>query len=302
LIGLEQLVQPLSRDAFLAAYWPHRPYAGCAAPDAVARLSALAGLRDTEDLLQRYTGPISALRMDGSSCRCARALDALPLYADGCTLYARHVERVIPELDAVLRQLCKELEMPWTGSASAEVFASNGPSGVSMHSDYDVNFQVLLRGSKRWRLAKNEHVRNQTSVCLPGNRPQRDPLQLTIADRLPLPDTFPDDALSIERVAGSTLFVPRGYWHETEASGECLALNFVIKGPQWRELLLSGLAAHLVHDPAWRDFAYGLGAPGDRNDARTAFARLIEQLMHELSSCTSEAWADKLTALALQIR
>ncbi|WP_245599802.1 cupin-like domain-containing protein [Embleya scabrispora] len=40
---------------------------------------------------------------------------------------------------------------------------------------------------------------------------------------------MPKDAHIVDIAAGGLVFVPRGWWHETESRGECLQVNFVVK-------------------------------------------------------------------------
>lgn len=148
-----------------------------------------------------------------------------------------------------------------------------------MHSDYDLNFQLLLRGKKRWRAAPNCNIVNQTNICLPSGRVQRDDFQLKLAHTLPLPERMPDGAITVDIEPGGVVFMPRGYWHQTESTGECFSLNFVVKGPHWISVLCHALENRLISDPEWREYAYGISGNQQRQQAAIGeFASLLQSL------------------------
>jgi ribosomal protein L16 Arg81 hydroxylase len=153
-----------------------------------------------------------------------------------------------------------------------------------------VNFAVLLSGSKRWRLAPNEHIRNQTGMCVPSTREAPDPSQLELADRQPFPERMPDDALEIDVESGGLVFMPRGWWHETSASGDCLQVNFVMQSPTWASIVARALRRALERDPEWRAYAYDVfGEPNRREEALERLARLLPALREECESLLSGA-------------
>jgi hypothetical protein len=242
---------------------------------------------------------VTFFKPDGTAGLVADGQAALPLYRLGLTVY--FAGRHIPGLRATTERLCADLGLP-SGSFVSEIFCSDGKSGVQMHSDFDVNFALLLQGNKRWRLAENHHIRNQTGVCRPGSVEQPNPLQLELADTLPFPDDMPADATTVDMEAGSLLFLPRGWWHDTSASGKCLQVNFVMKSPMWMTVLTRALTTRLRRDPDWRDYAYDLFAddPERREAALGQLADLLaglpEQLRPVLESDDREALAAELVA------
>ena len=285
MIDLATLVAPLSRDDFLREHWPDRPYWSAGADVRLERLRDVPELESPEAAL---TGArvIKVFRPDGSMAAVPDGKAALPLYRLGLTCYlgSKH----IPALRDSSERLAADLGLP-SGSFDCEVFCSSGESGAWMHSDYDVNFALLLQGRKRWRLAPNEHIRNQTSMCVPASREAPDSLQLELADRQPFPERMPDDALEVEVEAGGLVFMPRGWWHETKASGECLQVNFVMQGPTWMSVLTRALRERLVRDPDWRAYAFDLFGPPERRDAALErFAELLPGLREQLEDIVGE--------------
>lgn len=293
-LDLETLVAPLTAAEFLEGHWPAQLYTTAGDPERLAELAAVPALASNAAVLAAYGSTVSLLRTDGVSARVPDGPTAVPLLAAGFTCYLRRVEEHVPQLRAMAEAVAADLGMP-AESVTCEVFCSADNSGVSMHSDHDVNFALLLRGHKRWRLAPNEHITNQTGVCLPGNRRQREEDQLALADRLPFPDRLPQDALTVDVEAGGLVFLPRGWWHETEALGECLQVNFVVKGPYWTSVLAKALANRLTADPQWRAHAYDLCAPGERGErALAVFAGLLDGLRGDLAAGTPEELAARL--------
>ncbi|MCI3934370.1 cupin-like domain-containing protein [Streptomyces sp. AN091965] len=295
-LDLETLVAPLTAAEFLDRNWPGSPYTTDGDPERLAELAAVPALASNAAVLDAYRATVSLLRTDGVSARVPDGPTAAPLLAAGFTCYLRRVEEHIPQLRAMAEAVAHDLGMPAT-SVTCEIFCSADSSGVSMHSDHDVNFALLLRGHKRWRLAPNEHIRNQTGVCLPGNRRQREEDQLALADRLPFPDRLPDDALSVDVGAGGLVFLPRGWWHETQAQGECLQVNFVVKGPDWTSVLVQALTSRLTGDPRWRAHAYDVCAAGERGErAAAVFADLLKGLSGDFAAADPADLAERLLA------
>ena len=247
---LGEIVHPLTKEKFISDFWPHRLYVTNAPSKRFQPLYDLDYFGSAEELLSIYPCRISIQRPDGFTARVPDGKTAIRFYRGGFTCYMRDLERYIPSLREIALQLDRDIGLP-KASIKCSVFCSNGESGASMHSDYDLNFQLVLKGKKRWRVAQNHHIVNQTQVCLSGDRPQRDPFQLQLAHRRPFPECMPADAQTVDLYAGGVIFVPRGTWHETETigDGECFSLNFAMKGPQWLTVLLRAIKRRFIMDP-----------------------------------------------------
>lgn len=274
-LTLASIVAPLTADVFMRDYWPRKFYATTASSDRYHPLYEIPALNSTPLLLDKYASPVTLLRHDGFHTRVADGRTALPFYRQGFTCYLRDVAKYVPELQPIVAGLGREIGLPGS-EIKCELFCSTGVSGASMHSDYDINFQLILRGHKRWMVAANENIVNQTSICLPDRLMPPDSLQRKLAHTLPFPEEMPDDAITIDLEAGGAVFLPRGFWHQTEAIGDCLSLNFVVKGPHWISVLCRALENELINDAAWRDFAYGVcGDEARRQEATASFATLL---------------------------
>jgi ribosomal protein L16 Arg81 hydroxylase len=168
-----------------------------------------------------------------------------------------------------------------------------------MHADYDVNFAMQLHGTKHWKIAPNEHLRNVTGTVFGADRPQRDPAQVRFATSTPLPERMPDNCIEFTAGAGGLVFLPRDWWHETHATGDCLQLNVVVKGPTWLTVLGESLAEALVDDPEWRGMAHGVAADDERrDDAVRTFAGLLGGLRAQFAGSTDQEVAERLLAAA----
>jgi ribosomal protein L16 Arg81 hydroxylase len=294
-LGLAELVAPLSPDEFLDRHWPQQAWCDGESPERAERLTAAVPELGSAQAVLEGARPVSVFKPDGTVAAVPDGKAAWPLYMLGLTCYvsARHVAGVQP----ILTQLTADLGLP-AGSMESEVFCSDGRSGARMHSDFDLNFAVLLRGSKRWRVAPNRHVRNQTGVCVPSTREQPSPFQLEIADETPFPAEMPADATTFEVGPGGVVFLPRGWWHETEAEGECLQVNFVVKRPLWLRIMTAAIGEQLMRDPGWRGFALDLFGPEERRERAVAeLASLLpsfRSLLDELLDGDPEAVARRI--------
>lgn len=283
MINLEMLVAPLTADEFLRDHWPHVP--GCFAGDP-ARLAPLAEsipeLASARSAFEVFGDRVSVIRPDGFFANVANGKAALPFYHAEFTCLLRSAERFIPGLQLAIERISRELGVP-ASVFHCDVFASTGrnastyddASGLAMHSDAEVNLALLLTGRKVWQWEPNEHVRNQTTTVLRGDR-QVGKSHFRFADKLPFPMAMPSDAESAEVTSGGLMFMPRGWWHTTKAYGECLQVNFAMIGPTWISVLTEALSDRLMQDADWREYAYGIASEGDpRLRAEAEFGRLL---------------------------
>ena len=274
------ILHPLSTEKFITDFWPNRLYVTTGESSRFQPLYEIDHLDSAEALLNFYPSEVSLQRPDGFTARVPNGRTAVRFFNGGFTCYLRDLARYIPRLGEVASQLTQDLGLP-KNSITCEVFCSNADSGASMHSDFDLNFHLMLSGKKRWMLAPNHHIVNQTEVCLSGGRKQKDPFQLQLAHTKPFPSHMPDDAQTFDLEAGGALFIPRGFWHQTQSSGECLSLVFCMKGPDWLRILLRALENRLIMDPAWRNYPHSVcGTDEQRRAALEEFATLLPHLTH----------------------
>jgi 50S ribosomal protein L16 3-hydroxylase len=97
-----------------------------------------------------------------------------------------------------------------------------------------------------------------------------------------LPTKMPSEAQTYELTPGSVLFVPRGYWHATEAQGDALALNFTFSAPTWIDLFTVALKSRLSQVPEWRETVSGLTDPEIQIISERKFDSLLSTLAQEM--------------------
>jgi 50S ribosomal protein L16 3-hydroxylase len=277
---LGELFAPEDLKLFLGHCWPSLPYHARQRSVAADALSHCARFEDSEDLLSTYSGRVSLLHPDGRSGDCPGGPEAVEAYRSGMTCYLRHVEEQFTETASIVRSVAAGLGLPKQFVVS-EVFCSSGSSGVAMHSDYDVNFALLVRGEKAWRVARNTFIENQPGVCL-GGPFQPDRRVRHLVSGMEMPTRLPLEAQLFNVSAGELLFLPRGWWHETQARGDCFQVNFVVKGPQYATLALEALENFLLSRSEWRGFAFGVAAPDSAPHVQAILISLLSNVRAEM--------------------
>jgi hypothetical protein len=280
-LDLAKLVAPLPVETFLAEHWPARPYHASEGPDRAATLVADHPELESAEALMRAAKQVNFFKPDGGTG--TTTPEGAPMvYRMGLTCFMGCGH--IPSLREAAEGLAADLGLP-AGSMTCEAFFSDGTSGARMHSDHDVNFAIQVRGRKRWRFAENRHIRNQTALARPPEQPVHDPTQNQLADVQPFPSEMPGDAETIDLADGGMVFLPRGWWHETAAEGECLQINFVFNRPMWLEVLTKALSRRLLADPAWRAYAFDVFAEPERREAAlVSLGELVSALADELGA------------------
>jgi 50S ribosomal protein L16 3-hydroxylase len=290
---LETLFPSLNREAFLRDHWRGGRY--LVTHGAIDRLSAVAEipeLRDVDTALHAYKGPITVYgeaiidETEGLANRMiVAASQGRRRYDQGCTLELDGAEAHIPALRTHLEKLSDELELPKGTFAKAIVYASPRRSGLGAHFDAYVNFIVQLRGIKAWYLAENRNVNAPLSHYDLNEQPFV-PEELETYWRGEAPRDYRAEAERVDLRPGSVLFLPRGYWHSTEAEEEVLSVNMTFSVPTWMELLLSELRRKLVRHERWRELADRAGSadPGVQAELRQHVAQLLATLATDLGT------------------
>ena len=280
---LSELVEPIGKEAFLKGHWPSTMYCTGARPLLAQRVREASPLVDIEELVSSYGSGVSLLHKSGASLEGVSGDEALAKARDGWTCYLRRVHENSEQLSDWIASVAADLATPieWM---SIEIFWSRSAGGVSMHSDYDANLALLLEGNKRWHLAPNLHLREQPGVCLGGSRRQPDARVAQLTSGVELPDAMPGSSQVVEAGPGSLLFIPRGWWHQTETTGPTLQLNFVVKGPSFRDLALAAIDEAALADERWRRFAYGHAQPGAGDEHSRVVGRLLKELGDEIEN------------------
>jgi 50S ribosomal protein L16 3-hydroxylase len=155
----------------------------------------------------------------------------LDLYEAGFTIYFHAVSS--PALNAWRDGIGAELGLV-RGVARLSAFASRKSAGLHAHFDRNDNIVIQLRGTKRWRLAPNEHVSHPMAGWTLG-----DPITPVHRHDAPrgFPSKMPDEHRVVDCTPGTVMFVPRGVWHDTATTeSESLHVNLQTGLPMWKDL------------------------------------------------------------------
>src|SRR5438552_17856313 len=87
---------------------------------------------------------------------------------------------------------------------------------------------------------------------------------------------------------GSVLYVPEGYWHETDSEEDACSLHAHVTPYHWIDALLSTVRSRLIADERFRATAYPLWSPDDRGATRAHTQELIKEVASSLTSLTVE--------------
>jgi 50S ribosomal protein L16 3-hydroxylase len=293
-IGLDALIAPYSTDEFFDQAWPGQPFVVHSLDETIRPLTKLPFLRSVEAMLGAWPKTVRAHLpdvADESSAVDASPKDAAKLFANKMGLLFNNVETISPELSTWLARLKKDLGLPTSTYARCMVYATPDGKGTAAHFDQNVNFVLQLSGTKTWRLSENESVYNPTQRFTIGQ--PLDPELESYAHDV-MPDRMPEEAEEIVLKPGSMLFVPRGYWHATEASGNALALNFTFSQPTWVDLFTAALRSRLLLSPEWRELADGVGS--QVSDRRAVAEQKLAGLLAELAEDVPQWRAEDILA------
>jgi 50S ribosomal protein L16 3-hydroxylase len=282
--GLAELIHPLSIEDFAAKYKANEPVVAHHDPQSLKELMGLPFLASLEVLLKSWPAPIQAhlpdLRDESSSID-TNPTDATKLFKNGMGLLFNEVQRISPLLKQRLEVLRNDLGLSALTYGRCLVYATPDGKGTAPHFDQNINFVLQIHGTKKWRLAPNTHVANPMTRHTMGTEPDSE-LDGYLEDELPT--EMPADAQTVVLKPGSVLFVPRGYWHSTEAQSEALALNFTFTAPTWIDLFTTALRSRLSLSPEWRATADGVADLDSRDEAEayleTLLAMVVEDLPH----------------------
>jgi 50S ribosomal protein L16 3-hydroxylase len=288
--GLAALIYPHSVSQFLEDSWPTKPFAVHGLGKSVRPLTDLPFLQSIDELLKRWPQLVQVHLPDLSDE--ASAVDASPrdakkLFANRMGLLFNHIHKLSPVLDEWLTAIAGDLGLPALTYSRCMAYATPDGKGTAAHFDQNINFVLQLHGTKKWWLAPNEHVQNPTqrhTASLP-----LDP-ELKAYARTPMPKKMPAGSREIILKPGSMLFVPRGWWHSTEAKGEALALNFTYSQPTWIDLFTAALRTRLSLSEEWRELADGVSSkdPTRRETASQKFDALLLELVGDLPNWRAE--------------
>lgn len=287
-MSLSQLLEPMSTEEFLNEAWPSLPYVTHGL--ALRELTSLPFLESLDALLTQWPRKIQVHLPDArdeSSAIEADPQHARKLFANRMALLFNNAQTQSPVLERWLADIHAELGLPRSTYSRCMIYATPDGKGTAAHFDQNINFVLQIHGEKTWWLAPNETFENPTERFTIGQ--PVDPELASYAMTEP-PAKMPEPAQKVVLKPGSMLFVPRGYWHRTEASGEALALNFTFSQPTYLDLFLLALRSRLTLSYEWRALADGVTSVDSarREQATAQLDRLLMDLTDDLPNWRAE--------------
>lgn len=284
--GLSALIQPRTSEEFFSKYESNEFFV--VHNTQLKALAELPFLSSLQSLLRSWPFAIQAylpdLRDESSSID-TNPKDAQKLFNNGMGLLFNEAQNISGVLKNWLEILRKDLGLSAQTYSRCLIYATPDGKGTAPHFDQNINFVLQISGTKTWHLAPNLHLQNPLTRFTMGSTPDSE-MQSYL--QVPMPDKMPAGAESLALNPGSLLFVPRGYWHSTEASGDALALNFTFTAPTWIDLFTTALRSRLALSPEWRETANGVGDPGLRDMAEANLESLLAQVVEDIPNWRAE--------------
>lgn len=281
-LGLSALIHPHTIEDFLTSYRLNEPFVVHQNTECMKVIKELPFLESLETLLKSWPEVIQAhlpdVRDEVSSID-TNTKDAQKLFDNGMGLLFNEVQNISPLLVEWLEEIKKDLGLSQMTYARSLIYATPDGKGTAAHFDQNINFVYQVHGTKNWHMARNTDVLNPLTRHTMGTMP--DPEMMGYLEA-PLPSSMPKEVQTYELRPGSVLFVPRGYWHSTEAEGDALALNFTFTAPTWLDLFTAALRSRLSMSPDWRETADGLNDANFRHLAEKKFDFLLAGLVDDL--------------------
>ncbi len=289
-MGLPALLGAEACDDFLNSSWPNEPFVVHGLSESVQALTSLPFLASLDELLNQWPNTVQVhlpAVADESSAINATPHDARTLFENKMALLFNDVQELSPVLREWLAAIGNDLGLPASTYSRCMVYATPDGKGTAAHFDQNVNFVLQLHGTKTWWLAPNASVVNPTQRFTIGQ--PIDP-ELASYAHVEMPSEMPTPQQMIVLKPGSMLFLPRGFWHRTEAEGEALALNFTFSQPTWIDILSLALRSRLSLSPEWRELADGVNSSDEerRSQAALIFNSLLQELVEDLPNWNAE--------------
>jgi len=196
------------------------------------------------------------------------------VYKMGLTVFFTDIASAVPGAKGFARQLEADLGLN-PGACRVTAWASPSENGAACHYDAHDIISIQLRGTKQFELAPVEGLSNPygTQYSAGATRPEDEAFPQMAGG---FPESRDADFQTFVLEPGSVLFFPRGTWHRTYASGESLAVAFVMEPPSAADCVLRQLRYVLLQDPKWRQPLYGAWGEGPAQAA--AFEKITELL------------------------
>lgn len=279
--SLEALFAPMTKGEFIKHYLNNTPVVAHDRLEHLKELTQLPFLTSLDSLFDTWPTQVTAYMegiADEGNSKKVTTVEAKELYQKGSGLCFDDVDLFSPLLAQWPCAIRQELGLSQLTYGRSLIYTIKEGEGTAAHFDQNINFVIQISGTKKWWLAPNTHVENPLSRHTIGI--DMDPELESYAFN-GMPESFPDKSQEFILKPGSILFVPRGYWHKTEAISNAVSLNFTLTAPSWLDLLTATVRARLAQSSEWRETANFVSDDLRYHEAIEKFEILLAQFAHE---------------------
>jgi hypothetical protein len=216
----------------------------------------------------------------------------------GAALYFRSPQKMANE---VAKGFAMALGMDFTSLYSngdvkpeIEMFVSHKGHYTDWHTDFQENFTIQLKGSKKWKVAKGAVI-NPLRGCTPhyfDNEAVKETqmkahCSCSAESEIKLPKEWEEVVLG----EGDVLYHPAGLWHAVETLEESVSMNISLIGTSWADMLSDGVRQLLWREERTRGvitFDQASNGKIDIDAARNQAALALDRLKEIVNKMTPE--------------
>lgn len=290
--AIDQLFPALAGGRFVREYFPNEPYVHHGDLKRFGRLATDRLLQDPIALIQaaRKDTLIGYLKMaDGHRHQAVvTKATAAALYQGGMTVDVNSVHLWHDGVARFVEQLRTELGFR-PDQIICDALVSPGGDAVPKHFDGIETMSIQLAGRKRWRVAPCTEVSFPNHSVFPGvaHNWRDGERQLSYAPAS-FTTSMPKKSRAVLMAPGSAQFLPRGWWHETSATGPTISLSVVLRTDTWSQILVRELSRALEEQSALRA-PVSLATPDQRRKARQQLVEQVKIAAARLRSLAGDA-------------
>ncbi len=238
-------------------------------------LSEIKEFREPKSLFKAWSGSTSARKPDGITTKIVDGKRMFELYKNGHMIYLHGVQRFIPALRPLMRNLERELGLR-RGEIVCEAVLSKRGYKIHPHFDPSITINVQIWGEKTWYVSPNEHV----SFPHIGLDIGKQPVSELAAYSSRFPSKMPTPQTRVRLKPGSALFLPHGYWHRTVSHSDSFSLFFTIRAKAWADLFVDEMQALLRNIEDLREVAF---LNSDCSEKLSQVLKIFKNSVNELS-------------------
>eukprot|EP00475_Leptophrys_vorax_P035302 TRINITY_DN5802_c1_g1_i1.p1 TRINITY_DN5802_c1_g1~~TRINITY_DN5802_c1_g1_i1.p1 ORF type:complete len:524 (-),score=134.93 TRINITY_DN5802_c1_g1_i1:33-1604(-) len=240
------------------------------------------------------TGKIQSISVEPKS-----ALICFNAQGSSAALYFRSPQKMANEF---AKSFAMALGMDFTAlfnngdvKPEIEMFVSHQGHYTDWHTDFQENFTIQLKGSKKWKVAKGA-VKSPLRGCTPHYFDNQGVKETQMkAHALCVPEgegmCVPQEWEEVVLGEGDVLYHPAGLWHAVETLEESVSMNVSLIGTTWADLVSDGVKQLLWKDSNSRSiitFPQTANGEIDVSGAREQASAALESLKKVVNSLRPE--------------